>query len=110
MKPALTLEQLDKRILREFDENRNKQFKNILGFLFPAKMVSVMPGLSSIPAEKKINEITKQEREHFVWVIKHMELTVMGLRGYDEAIITKGGVAVNEVNPSTMESKLVKGL
>ena len=110
LKPALTLEQLDKRILREFDENKNKQFKNILGSLFPAKMVSVMPGLSAIPAEKKINEITKQEREHFVWVMKHMELTITGLRGYDEAIITKGGVAVNEVNPSTMESKLVKGL
>lgn len=110
LKPALTKEQLDRRVLREFDENKNKQFKNILGALFPAKLVSVMPELSSIAAEKKINEITKREREYFVAIIKHMELTITGLRGYDEAIVTKGGVAVNEVNPSTMESKFVKGL
>ncbi len=110
LKPALTQEQLDKRILREFDANRNKQFKNVLGALFPAKLVSVMPALSLIAADKKINEITRQEREHFGYVIKHMELTITGLRGYDEAIVTKGGVAVSEVNPSTMESKLVKGL
>ena len=69
-----------------------------------------MPELAKIAADKKINEITKQERKHFVSVIQHMELTITGLRGYDEAIVTKGGVAVNEVNPSTMESKLVKGL
>lgn len=81
-----------------------------MGALFPAKLVSVMPELSSIAAEKKINEITKREREYFVAIIKHMELTITGLRGYDEAIVTKGGVAVNEVNPSTMESKFVKGL
>lgn len=110
LKPALTQEQLDKRILREFDANKNKQFKNVLGALFPAKLVSVMPELSLIAADKKINEITRQEREHFGFVIKHIELTVTGLRGYDEAIITKGGVATREVNPSTMESKLVKGL
>lgn len=110
LKPALTLEQLDRRVLREFDANKNKQFKNVLGTLFPAKLVPVMPMLSSIAADKKINEITKQEREHFVSVIKRMELTITGLRDYNEAIITKGGVAVNEVNPSTMESKLVRGL
>jgi len=110
LKPALTYEQLDRRVLREFDANKNKQFKSVLGALFPAKLVPVMPQLSAIAADKKIHEITKQERERFVSVIKHMELTVTGLRGYDEAIITKGGVAVNEINPSTMESKLVKGL
>ncbi len=110
LKPALTPEQLDRRILREFDANKNRQFKNVLGALFPAKLVSVMPELSMIAADKKVNEITKQEREHFGFVIKHLELTVTGLRGYDEAIVTKGGVAVNEINPSTMESKLVKGL
>ncbi|MDE7247875.1 MAG: NAD(P)/FAD-dependent oxidoreductase [Lachnospiraceae bacterium] len=110
LKPALTYEQLDKRVLREFDANKNKQFKNVLGALFPAKLVPIMPQLSAIAADKKINEITKEEREHFVSVIKRMELTVSGLRGYDEAIVTKGGVAVNEVDPSTMESKLVKGL
>lgn len=110
LKPALTLEQLDRRVLREFDANKNKQFKNVLGALFPAKLVPVMPLLSLIAADKKINEITRQERERFVSVIKRMELTITGLRDYNEAIITKGGVAVNEVNPSTMESKLVKGL
>lgn len=110
LKPALTYEQLDRRVLREFDANKNKQFKNVLGALFPAKLVPIMPQLSAIAADKKINEITKEEREQFVSVIKRMELTISGLRGYDEAIITKGGVAVNEVNPSTMESRLVKGL
>ena len=110
LKPALTQEQLDKRILREFDANKNKQFKNVLGALFPAKLVSVMPQLATIAADKKINEITKQEREQFGFVIKHLALTITGLRGYDEAIVTKGGVAVHEINPSTMESKLVKGL
>lgn len=110
LKPVLTQEQLDKRVLREFDENKNKQFKNILGSLFPAKLVTVMPELAKIAADKKINEITKRERERFVSVIKRLELTITGLRGYDEAIVTKGGIAVNEVNPSTMESKLVKGL
>lgn len=110
LKPALTYEQIDRRVLREFDANKNKQFKNVLGALFPAKLVPVMPLLSTIAADKAIHEITKQERERFVSVIKRMELTITGLRGYDEAIVTKGGVAVNEVNPSTMESKLVKGL
>lgn len=110
LKPALTYEQLDRRVLREFDANKNKQFKNVLGALFPAKLVPIMPQLSEIAADKAIHEITKQERERFVSVIKRMELTITGLRGYDEAIITKGGVAVNEVNPSTMESKLVRGL
>ena len=110
LKPALTHEQLDRRVLREFDQSKNKQFKNILGALFPAKLVMVMPQLAQIAADKKINEITKEERERFVSVIKRLELTVTGLRGYDEAIVTKGGVAVNEINPSTMESKLVKGL
>lgn len=110
LKPALTTEQLDRRILREFDANKNKQFKNVIGALFPAKLIPVMMMLSSIEADKKINEITKHEREHFANVIKHMELTITGLRDYNEAIITKGGVAVKEINPSTMESRLVKGL
>ena len=110
LKPALSFEQLDRRVLRDFDANKNKQFKNILGALFPAKLVPVMTQLSGIAADKKINEITKEEREGFVYLIKHMELTVTGLRGYDEAVVTKGGVAVNEINPQTMESKLVRGL
>ena len=110
MKPALTFEQLDKRVLREFDDNKNKQFKNVIGSLFPAKLVPIMPMLSEIDPEKKVNEITKEERARFVRTIKQMELTITGLRGFDEAIITKGGVATNEISPSTMESKFVRGL
>lgn len=110
LKPALTYEQLDKRVLREFDENKNKQFKNTIGSLFPAKLVPIMPRLSGIDPEKKVNEITREERERFVKIVKHMELTITGLRDYNEAIITKGGVDTNEISPSTMESKLVKGL
>lgn len=110
LKPALTHEQLDKRILREFDDNKNKQFKNVINSLFPAKMVPVMPVLAGIEPDRRVNEITREEREHFVRTIKHMELTITGVRDYDEAVITKGGVSTSEVAPSTMESKLVKGL
>lgn len=110
LKPALTSEQLDKRILREFDANKNKQFKNVINSLFPAKMVSVMPALCGIDPEKKVNEITRKERECFVRTIKQLELTITGVRDYNEAVITKGGVSINEVSSSTMESKLVKGL
>ncbi len=110
LKPALTREQLDKRILREFDENKNKQFKNAITSLFPAKLLPIMPGLAGIDPDKKVHEITKEERESFLDVIKHMELTITGIRDYNEAIVTKGGVQVSEVSPSTMESKLVKNL
>lgn len=110
LKPALTTEQLDKRILRVFDENKNKQFKNVINSLFPAKLTPIMPGLAGIHSDKKVNEITKEERQHFVHTMKHMELTIIGLRDYNEAVITKGGVATKEVSPSTMESKLVQGL
>lgn len=110
LKPALSAEQLDKRILREFEENKNKQFKNAISGLFPSKLIPVMPKLSDIDPDKKVNEITKEERERFVHQIKHMELHIKGVRDYNEAIITKGGVSVKEVNPSTMESKLIKNL
>ena len=110
LKPALTQEQLDKRILREFDANRNKQFKNAIATLFPAKMQNIMPMLAQIDPEKKVNEITKEERERFLHTIKHLELTITGVRDYNEAIITKGGVKLSEINPSTMESKIIKGL
>lgn len=110
LKPALTKEQLDKRILREFDANKNKQFKNAIATLFPTKLLPVMPVLAQIDPDKKVNEITKEERERFVEVIKHMELTVTGVRDYNEAIVTMGGVNIKEVNPSTMESKIMKGL
>lgn len=110
LKPALSKEQLDHRILRDFEESRNKQFKNALGGLFPAKLTPVMIRLSGISPEKKVNEIAREERMAFVDLIKNLPLTITGLRDYNEAIITKGGVTVREVNPSTMESKLVKGL
>lgn len=110
LKPALTKEQLDKRILREFDKNKNKQFKNVINSLFPAKLTPIMPVLAGIDPDKRVNEITKEERQYFVQTIKHMELTITGLRDYNEAVITKGGVATKEVSPSTMESKLVQGL
>ena len=110
LKPALTEEQLDKRVLRDFEEGLNKNFKNILGGLFPSKLIPVMIKLSGIDPEKKVNEITREERHEFVRLIKNVPMTVQGTRGFNEAIITKGGVNVKEINPSTMESKLVKGL
>jgi predicted Rossmann fold flavoprotein len=110
LKPALTHEQLDKRVLREFDENKNKQFKNVINTLFPSKLIPIMPKLSDINPDKQVNEITKEERERFVNVIKHLELTITGIRDYNEAIITKGGISTSEISPSTMESKLVKNL
>ncbi len=110
LKPALTQEQLDKRLLRDFGENKNKQFKNSLGGLFPAKLVPVMVELSGIDGEKKVQEVTKEERQRFVRLVKCVEMTVDGTRDYAEAVITKGGVHVKEVNPSTMESKKARGL
>ena len=110
LKPALTEEQLDKRVLREFEANHNRQFKNAVDSLFPAKLRPVMVELSGIPEEKKVHEITKEERLKFVRLIKDFTMTLTGLRGYNEAIITKGGVSVKEIDPGTMESKLVKGL
>ncbi len=110
LKPALTEEQLDKRILRDFDESKNKQFKNALGGLFPTKLIPVMIQLSGIHPDKKVNEITKEERKTFLQMIKNLPLTVTGTRSFAEAIITQGGVSVKDINPSTMESKLIKGL
>ena len=110
LKPALSMEQLDKRILRDFEENKNKQFKNSLDALLPAKLVPVIVALSGIEPEKQINEVTRQEREGLCYLLKQLTMTVTGTRGFNEAIITQGGVNVKEVNPSTMESKLVRGL
>lgn len=110
LKPALSREQMDKRLLRDFEENKNKQFKNALGGLFPAKLIPVMIKLSGIHPDKKVNEITKEERQNFLEIIKNLPLTVKGARSFEEAIITQGGVSVKDINPSTMESKLVKNL
>lgn len=110
LKPALSEEQLEKRVLRDFEENQNRQFKNALNGLMPSKLVPVMIELSEIPPEKKVNEVTRAERKNLVHLMKHLVLHISGTRGFDEAIITQGGVSVKEVNPSTMESRLVKGL
>lgn len=110
LKPALTEEQLDQRVLRDFEENHNRQFKNAITKLFPTKLIPVMLELGGIDPEKKVNSIEKEERKQFVHLIKHFRMTLTGLRGYLEAIITKGGVNVKEIDPGTMESKLVKGL
>lgn len=110
LKPALTAEQLDRRILREFEENHNKSLKNVIGSLYPAKLTPVMISLSGIDPDKKIHEITKKERETLVQITKGLTMQVSGLRSFSEAVITRGGVNVKEVNPSTMESKRVRGL
>ena len=110
LKPALTREQLEKRLLRDFEENKNKQLRNSLGGLLPSKIIPVIIKLTGISPDKKVNEITRQERESLIACLKNMTMTVTGTRGFTEAIVTQGGVNVKEVNPSTMESKLVRGL
>lgn len=110
LKPALSREQLDQRVLRDFEENKNKQFKNAVDKLFPAKLKPIMIELSGISPEKKVNEISKEERLYFVDLIKNFKMTLTGLRSYNEAIITKGGVSVKDIDPGTMESKKVSGL
>lgn len=110
LKPALDAEQLDKRILREFDAAMNKQFRNVIGSLMPAKMIPVMIRLCGINPDKKVNEVSREERQHLVNLLKKLPVTITGLRGWNEAIITKGGVSVKDVNPSTMESKKVSHL
>lgn len=110
LKPALTEEQLQKRLTREFEENRQKQFKNACSGLFPARLIPVMIALSGIDPEKKACEISKEEKRGFAGCIKALPLTITGTGGYEEAIVTKGGVSVKDINPSTMESKQVSGL
>jgi predicted Rossmann fold flavoprotein len=110
LKPALDAEQLDKRLLRDFDENKNKAFKNALSGLFPAKLIPVMIELSGIDPDKKVNEISREERRNFLELIKNLPLTITGTRPFAEAIITQGGVSVKDIDPHTMESKKVKRL
>ena len=110
LKPALTKEQLDARILREFETGQNKQFKNVIGVLFPSSLTPVMLELGGIPAEKKIHDISREERQHFVDLVKAFPFTITGMGEFKEAIITKGGVSVKEINPGTMESKKIPGL
>ena len=110
LKPALTIEQLDQRILRDFEKFKNKQFKNALGALLPSRLIPVAVALSQVDAERKVHEITKEERKSLLQVLKNFPATLTGFRDFKEAIITRGGVHVKEIDPSTMESKLVKGL
>lgn len=110
LKPALSVDMLDKRLLREFEENRNRQIKNVLGKLYPAKLVPVMIMVSGLNEEQKVNEVTREQRHRLVEMTKCLSMQVKGLRGFEEAVITQGGVTVKEINPSTMESKRVKGL
>lgn len=110
LKPALNDEQLDERILRDFQEVQNKSFKNSLDKLLPKKLIPVIIDLSGINPNKKVNEITRQERQGLVRLLKNLTMTLTGLRGFQEAIITQGGVNVKEINPTTMESKLAQGV
>lgn len=110
LKPALTEEQLDNRILRDFKEVKNKQFKHSLDKLLPQKMIQTIIENSKIDPEKRVNEITREERKRLINNLKKLEVTIKGFRPVEEAIITSGGVNVKEINPKTMESKLINGL
>ncbi len=110
LKPALSIEMLDSRILRDFGEAQNKDFINSLEKLLPKSLIPVVVNLSGIERDKKVNQISREERLHLCEVIKNLPLHVTGLRPVEEAIITRGGVSVKEINPTTMESKLVSGL
>lgn len=110
LKPALNFEQLDDRLLRDFSEFSNKQFKNSLDKLLPRKLIPIIINLSNINPEKKVNIISKEERHNLVKLLKGLTFHIISTRGFNEAIITQGGVDVSEINPSTMESKLVSGV
>lgn len=110
LKPALSMEQLDARILRDFTEVKNKQFKNSLDKLLPKKMIDVVIDKSKINPDKHVNEITKEERLNLVKLLKNFEVRIDGFRPVDEAIVTAGGINVKEINPKTMESKIISGL
>lgn len=110
LKPALTEEQLDARILREFEEGKNRQFKNVIGVLFPSSLTPVVLELGGIPADKKVHDISREERHTFVRLVKAFPFTIVGMGEFKEAIITRGGVSVKEMNPGTMETKKIQGL
>lgn len=110
LKPALDEEKLDERILRDFAEQKNKSLKNSLNKLFPAKLIDEVIYQSKVNPDKKVNLLTKEERHSLVHATKNMEYVISSTRGFNEAIITKGGVEVSQINPKTMESKKIKGL
>ena len=110
LKPALDIQELDKRVQKDFKKNINKDFKNSLDELFPKKIIGTIIKLSRIPEDKKVNEITKEERKTLVNLIKNLEFTIKGLRSIDEAIVTAGGIDTREIDPSTMKSKIINNL
>lgn len=110
LKPALSCEQLDKRILRDFEENKNKSISTCVKLLLPSALITEVLRRSGIAQDKKVNSVTKNERQSLLTNIKNFDMLVSSLRGFEEAIITSGGVDVKEINPKTMESKLIKGL
>lgn len=110
LKPALDRDKLDKRIIRDFEANMNKSFKNVIEKLLPGKMAGVIPGLIGIDPDKKINTISSEERSRLVDILKNFEVPIIGTRDFNEAIITIGGISTKDINPSTMESRLVSNL
>lgn len=110
LKPALSDEKLNERILKDFEEEKNKAFKNSLDKLLPRKMIDVIIDISGIHPDKKVNEVTKKERQNLVHLLKNLEIGIRDFRPIDEAIITSGGVSIKEINPKTMESKLIRNL
>ena len=110
LKPALTADQVDDRLLRIFEQNKNKQFRNSLTGLLPNKMIPVIVELSGIDPYKQINLVSREERTRLGYLLKHLEIHIRGLRGFNEAIVTGGGIKVKEINPKSMESKIIKNL
>ena len=110
LKPALSFEKLDARILRDFEQYKNKQIKNVMGELLPQRMIETILGSAGIDAEKAVNSITKKEREDLAAALKDMKIKIKGTASLDEAIITRGGVDTRDVSPSTMQSKCMEGL
>jgi predicted Rossmann fold flavoprotein len=110
LKPALSNNELDKRILKDFEESKNKHYKNSLDGLLPSKLIPIFVKLSGIDPEKQVNSINREERQNIVKLLKRFKVSVSGTRPIEEAIITRGGINVKEIDPGTMESKIIKGL
>ena len=110
LKPALSEEKLNARILRDFETNKNKEIKNSLNELLPQKLIMPIINLLNIDENKKVNSITKEERIELVKLLKNFQIAISGFRGIEEAIITAGGISIKEIDPKTMQSKLVQGL